>query len=202
MKFIDFDLNNNLKICEYDERKIPLCTTDLKPIKIQIPRMYMPFGVSGFTPKFGSTKFSIDFSMKGWNEENNYTQKFFQFIKELEQLIITKVVKQSTEIFGSQLTVEEITKMFNSNIKEQPGHDPKFRVKIDNKTRVFDESETDVTSELDNGLYSKHSGVALLEVNSVYFMNQMFGITWKALQMKIYEPRRLNGFQFQISEDF
>jgi hypothetical protein len=29
----------------------------------------------------------------------------------------------------------------------------------------------------------------------------MFGITWKLSQMKIYEPQRLKGFQFQLENN-
>ena len=46
---------DTLKIAEYDGRKISLCTTDNGVMKFQIPRMYMPFGISGFTPEVGPT---------------------------------------------------------------------------------------------------------------------------------------------------
>ena len=199
MKFSDFDLKTNFKVGEYNSRKISLSTGDLKPIRFQIPRMYIPFGVSGFTPEVGTTKYNVDFSMKGWDEEDNYVNKFYKFVKEIETTIITKVVQNSETIFGSQLTIEEITNMFNSNIKEQEDREPKFRLKIDDSTRVFDVADQDVTTELENGLYAKHSGIAMVELGSVYFLNRMFGVTWKMTQLKLYEPQRLKGFQFQLT---
>jgi len=199
MRFSEFDLKTNFKIGEYNSRKISLSTGDLKPIRFQIPRMYIPFGVSGFTPEVGTTKYNVDFSMKGWDEEDNYVNKFYNHVKEIETMIITKVVQNSEIIFGSQLTIEEITNMFNSNIKEQDDREPKFRLKIDDSTRVFDVADQDVTTELENGLYAKHSGIAMVELGSVYFLNRMFGVTWKMTQLKLFEPQRLKGFQFQLT---
>ena len=71
----------SLKIANYDGRKISLCTTDDGLMKFQIPRMYMPFGVSGFTPEVGATKYNIDFAMKGWDEEENYVRKFYETLR-------------------------------------------------------------------------------------------------------------------------
>lgn len=199
MKFSEFNISTNFNIGEYSNRKISLSTKDLKPIRFQIPRMYLPFGVSGFTPEVGDTKYNVDFSMKGWEEENSYVNKFYKFVKEIENSVITKVVQNSVEIFGTQLTVGEISNMFNSNIKEQDNHEPKFRLKIDKNTRVFDVADEDITTELDSGLYAKHSGIAMVELNSVYFLNRMFGVTWKMTQLKLFEPQRLKGFQFQLT---
>lgn len=61
-KFIN--AKDTLKIANYDGRKISLCNIEDKPMKIIFPRMYMPFGISGFTPEVGPTKYNIDFAMK------------------------------------------------------------------------------------------------------------------------------------------
>ena len=39
--------------------------------------------------------------------------------------------KQSVDIFDKHMSYDELLPMFNSNIKHSPGHDPKFRVKVD-----------------------------------------------------------------------
>ena len=39
------------------------------------------------------------------------------------------------------------------------------------------------------------------ELTSVYFLNKKFGLTWRMCQMKVYEPQRLHGFQFQIEDE-
>ncbi len=56
-KFIN--AKETLKLTNYDGRKISLCTNEDKLMKIIFPRMYMPFGISGFTPEIGATNHYI-----------------------------------------------------------------------------------------------------------------------------------------------
>jgi len=58
----------NLQINEYNSRKIVISTKQGTPLRVQLPRMYMPFGVSGFTPEVGQTKYNIYFAVKGYDE--------------------------------------------------------------------------------------------------------------------------------------
>jgi hypothetical protein len=53
------------------------------------------------------------------------------------------------------------------------------------------------------GKWSKRSGIAVVEVVSVYFLNKMIGLTWKIHQLKIFDPYTtpaMTGCQF-IEED-
>lgn len=75
---------NQLVVREYKGRKMVLCTKDEKPFRVQLPRLYMPFGVSGFTPEVGATKYNIDFSLNGWDEEGLFVQKFYQTLRQVE----------------------------------------------------------------------------------------------------------------------
>ena len=193
-----------LQINEYNNRKIVLSTKQGTPMRIQFPRMYMPFGVSGFTPEVGPTKYNIDFAIKGYDEEGSYMKKFYESVKKLEDTIIDAVVEQSEVIFGSQMTKEELVPMFNSNVKESPDREPKFRVKVDTtmddqlKANVFDAEKNPKRDDVFNGLYARNSGHAIVELGSVYFLNRKFGCTWKLHQLIVYEPQNLKGFQFKI----
>ena len=193
-----------LQINEYNNRKIVLSTKQGTPLRVQFPRMYMPFGVSGFTPEVGPTKYNIDFAVKGYDEEGSYMKKFYDSLKALEDKIIDSVVEQSEVIFGSQMTKEELVPMFNSNVKESPDREPKFRVKADTtmddqlKANVFDAEKNPKRDDVFNGLYARNSGHAIVELGSVYFLNRKFGCTWKLHQLIVYEPQNLKGFQFKI----
>src|SRR6056300_1346631 len=121
----------NIQINEFNNRKIVITTKQGTPVRIQFPRMYMPFGVSGFTPEVGPTKYNIDFAIKGYDEEDSYMKKFYDSLRKLEDKIIDAVVEQSETIFGAPMTKEELLPMFNSNVKESPGREPKFRIKVD-----------------------------------------------------------------------
>jgi hypothetical protein len=195
---------SNLEIAEYNNRQVVLSTKHGTPIRIQFPRLYMPFGVSGFTPEVGLIKYNIDFALKGCDEEESYVKKFYDGIREIEGKIIDDVVRQSEKIFGSHMTKEELMPMFNSNIKESPDREPKFRVKVDTdhqgfiKAGVYNSDKLPIKSEVQNGLYSRNSGHAIAELNSVYFLNKKFGCTWKLHQLIVYEPQNLKGFQFIV----
>ena len=199
MRFVEIP---GIEIGDYYNKRIPICIKEnKKPVKVQIPRMYMPFGISEFVPEVGTPKYNIDFSMKGWDEEGNYVKKFYDFVREVEKSVKDKVSEQSVEIFGSNVPMTAIDAMFNSNIKTSGDREPKFRVKIDDSALVFDVNQTEITGPYENGLYGQHSGVCMVEIAGVYFLNRMFGITWKVNQLKVYEPQRLKGFHFQLEED-
>lgn len=193
-----------LQVNEYNNRKIVLSTKQGTPMRIQFPRMYMPFGVSGFTPEVGPTKYNIDFAIKGYDEEGSYMKKFYESTKKLEDKIIDAVMEQSEVIFGSRMSKEELLPMFNSNIKESPDREPKFRIKVDTdlddqiKVPVYDADKNAIREIVTNGLYARNSGHAIVELGSVYFLNRKFGCTWKLHQLIVYEPQNLKGFQFKI----
>jgi len=94
---------------------------------------------------------------------------------------------------------EELLPMFNSNIKQSPDREPKFRVKVDTtmedqiKPNVFDADKNPLHDDATNGLYARNSGHAIVELNSVYFLNRKFGCTWKLYQLIVYEPQNLKG---------
>ena len=199
---MSFTTVDNPLLSDYCNRKICITNPENnKPLRFQIPRMYIPFGISGFKAGMGPMKWDVQFSMKGWDEEDNYVNKFYTFLRGLEEYIVHHVYENRQTIFGKDLPENEIRGMFNSNIKDSGG-EPKFRVKVDTavdgtiKPSIFDAADTDIGAEAEKGLYSRHSGVAIVEMNSVYFMNKMFGVTWKLHQLKVYEPQRLKGFQF------
>ena len=202
-KFVN--LLNELEIPQHDGRKISLCTKEGKPLRIQFPRMYIPFGISGFTPEVGPTKWSLDFAMKGYDEEGNYVKTFYETMRAFEERVIEAVHEQSEVIFKRKVSMDELKSCFFSNIKESPDREPKFRVKVDVnmeqkiKPHIYNEQKQSIGNvECKSGLYSRNSGTAIVEINSVYFLNKKFGITYKLYQLVTYEPQALKGFQFVI----
>ena len=186
---------DNIIFGDYNNRAIKV-----EPIQFQIPRMYMPFGVSGFAPPYGPTKYNVDFSMKGWNETDNYVNKFYEFLSMIENKVIDYVESISKDIFGSVMSHDQLMSLFNSNIKFSPNHDPKFRVKVSDKTQFFDVGDVELTEEVTEGLYKRNTGAAFVQFGNIYFFNKRFGITWTIIQMKVYEPQRIHGFNFADPE--
>jgi hypothetical protein len=79
---------NNIQINEFNNRKIVVTTKQGTPFRMQFPRMYMPFGVSGFTPEVGQTKYNIDFAVKGYDEDESYMKKFYDSVRTIEDMIV------------------------------------------------------------------------------------------------------------------
>jgi len=194
----------NIQLNEYNNRKIVVSTKQGTPFRMQFPRMYMPFGVSGFTPEVGQTKYNIDFAIKGYEEDDSYMKKYYDSIRKIEDMVIDSVTEQSERIFGKKMTRDELVPMFNSNIKISNDREPKFRVKVDTdmedniKAPIYNSDKIVIKDEVSNGLYARNSGHAIVELNSVYFLNRMFGCTWKLYQLVVYEPQNLKGFQFIV----
>jgi hypothetical protein len=188
---------NDIVLDSYNNRSIRV-----EPHQFQIPRMYMPFGVSGFTPPYGTTKYNIDFSMKGWDQSGGYINKFYEFIQMIENKVISHVEILSEEIYGNKMSRDELFTVFNSNIKFSPTHDPKFRVKVSEKTQFFDVNDNELSEEISEGLYKRYTGAAFIQFGNIYFFNKRFGITWTINQVKIYEPQRIHGFAFTEGDDF
>ena len=203
MKFTE--LCSAIDIGSYKNKKIVITNKDGGHLRTQAPRLYMPFGICGFTPEVGPTKYTLDLALTGWDEEGGYVQQFYETLREVENMVIDAVVAQSQDIFQKPMTKEELVPMFNSNIKENPGHPPKFRVKVDTdmndvmKADVFDANKERMAKEpVTHGMYSRNSGRPIVEMCSVYFLNRKFGVTWKLHQLQVFEPERLKGFQFSI----
>jgi len=204
---IKFDqVIDDIKIADYSNRKIVLSTQRGEPVRFQIPKMYMPFGISGFTPEIGNKKWNVDFSMRGFDESEGIIKKCYDVLRQIEDKIINNVAEQSEEIFGKKMTYDELRPLFNSNIKETPGREPKFRVKVDTdfegkiKPMIYDQEKKDIRCVADDGLHSRTTGSAIVELNSVYFMNKKFGCTWKLYQMMVSDIQRLKGFQIMLDD--
>ena len=206
MKFTEFSISDNLVFEKYASKRINISGS---PVRFQIPRMYMPFGISGFVPKSGPTKWNIDFAMKGYDEPENEVKIFYEFLMSLEHKLIEHIQVNSADIFGSRQSLTALESKFNSNIKTTPDREPKFRVKVDTvfgndseiRPCIFNASNVQVLDRASSGLFARQTGTAIVELGSVYFMNGKFGLTWRLHQLKVFEPQHLKGFQIEPAED-
>ena len=163
-------------------RGIALSLPNGDPVRFQIPKLYVPFGVSGFPNKYGPTKYNVDLSMRGWNQDGTYVNKFFEFITKLEKQVIQHVREQN--ILG-----DSPEDHFNSNIKFSGAHDPRFRIKLDKDTLFFGPDGDNITpSTMEEGVFKSKSMTALIELKNIYFFNEKMGLTWTIVDAKVYEP--------------
>jgi hypothetical protein len=200
---------NAIKFGDFVNKKIPICDTDDKALTFQIPRLYMPFGISGFAYQGRPIQWNVELALKGWGKDDGYVKKFYDFVKDIENAVIEHVCSQKEVIFGSSsLTDDDIRNMFNSNLKDAAnGYEPKLRLKVDTdrdlmtKFKVFNEQHEDITQVVTDGLYARKSVVSVVELASVYFMNRKFGLVWRTAQMQVHEPQRLKGLHIQMPDE-
>ena len=64
----------------------------------------------------------------------------------------------------------------------------------------IDQEKKDIRCVADDGLHSRTTGSAIVELNSVYFMNKKFGCTWKLYQLMVSDIQRLKGFQIMLDD--
>jgi hypothetical protein len=69
------------------------------------------------------------------------------------------------------------------------------------KPMIYDQEKKDIRTVAEDGLHSKSTGSAIVELNSVYFLNKKFGCTWKLYQLMVSDIQRLKGFQIVLSDD-
>jgi len=123
------DAIENLEIAEFNNRKIVLSTKEGTPMRIHFPRLYMPFGVSGFTPEVGPTKYNVDLALKGHDEEGSYINKFYTSIRAIEDKIIDNVVEQSEK----DIWEEDDEGGTRTNVQLQCKGKPRSRTKVPRK---------------------------------------------------------------------
>ncbi len=164
-----------------------------EPIKLQLPRVSIPFGLSGFPSQYGPTKFSIDTSLRGWNDEKSRVKTFYEFLQGIEEHVIQYVISQGIVPGGE----DEVRSCFNSNLKISGTYDPKFRIKVDGKTKFFSQSDEDITpEELSADMFKGKSCTPLVELKGIYFFQKKLGLTWVMLESKVYESTRIHGPKF------
>ena len=154
------------------------------PLKLKIPRSNIPFGFSEFKPQNDYQKPSISLSLV-LNDDETLCK-----VREVEANVIEKVCA----MYPGNVDASH----FNSNLSNG-----RLRVKYnDQTTSLFDKNGKKLNVEVEDRSFEKWSAAANVVVDGVYFMNQKFGLIWKANQVKLYEPvKGLTGYCFLSDSD-
>ena len=189
-------------------RKMINILHDDKPLVFQTPKMVAPYGLTEYrdeaTGKINS--FVLDGSFGTDNEE---LDQFLTTMEQIEQKVLEVAAERSMEWFDSDepFTVSEIkkAKMFKSQVKRhsENKYPPTLKMKFmyyDNRchTRVFDTKKV----ERDPNFIQKGSKVvSILELRSVWLINNSFGVTFKVIQTKAENKEQIQDYAFIDDED-
>ena len=124
------------------------------PLRFQVPRGLCTWGVNGYK------SFQVSVS----------DPDFIQWWRALEAQLCPAASAASGEGPPSP--------PFNSNLKDS------LRIKIDDAVYIFDQNSKQINPEVREGLFRGQELSCLIDVDSTYFYNEVWGLTIRAYQVK------------------
>jgi hypothetical protein len=168
----------------------------------------MPFGISAFREKPDAEvqSYSIDVSFRNMDTDHRLAA-FVGRMRELDAFMIESSVANSKDWFGGkQKSKETLEDNYRKLVKDHPEgkYPPVMKVKIalqngQPSCMFFDESRQPVTIDyLTKGTVIK----LILEMDRVWFVNNTFGVTWRALQGAVVSrPSRMDKYSMLEDDD-
>lgn len=189
------------------------------PLRLQMPKMNLPFGVSKYQnpDKPDEIKYSLEMSFA------NLPDEILTELKNMEEKIIAFAEEKSKELFKKQQSKDLLLEFYKSFIKYAESDDgeridkyaPRMKAKIYNEGKNFKVDAFE--SEKVNGSYPKiniteddvdeiiQKGAkceAIIECTGIWVVNKTFGVSWKLAQVKIYRnENQLAGYAFDDDEE-
>lgn len=181
---------------------VPILNTDgsKRRITIQTPVLSMPFGVSAFREKPDAEvqSYSIDVSFRNLDTDPKLTD-FLTKMRGLDVKMIESAVANSKSWFGKQKSKETLEDNYRKLVKDHPEgkYPPVMKVKVPIQNGqpscvFFDESR----QPCDIDYLVKGTTIKLiLEMDRVWFVNQSFGVSWRAVQGAVVSrPNRMDTY--------
>jgi len=210
------------KVLESGGKMAYLNYGDARNLLFQTPSLPSPFGLNVFD-KAGPPKYSIDLAMRGY-QENPKVKAFYKALSDLDEFMVDQGVKNSKLWFKADMKREVVSAFYTPCVKfgrdkegNQTPYPPNFKVQL-RRTRDGNEFECqfyDYKSKSDPNakplkdvpieemLVKKVEATALVQCTGVWFAGGKFGVSWKAVQMRLDSvPEGIHGYGFQDDEEF
>jgi len=173
---------------------------DNKKLYIQLPFMRSPFGLSAFTDEgTGRTTYSLDLS---FDPDNTEAMELHNKLKELDDIIVNTVAENSKEWLGKEFNVAVLREALYKPVV-RPGKEPypsTLKLKIATKPDgTFVPEAYNMKREavsLDT-IEKGQKVMAIVDVSSIWFIDNKFGATIRLQQALIEQSSRLPSFAFQ-----
>jgi len=171
---------------------------------LQTPSLPSPFGLSVFD-KSGPPKYSVDLAMRGY-QENPKVKSFFDALSALDEHMIDLGVENSKLWFKSDMKRELVSAFYTPSVRfgkdkdgNQTSYPPTLKIKLlrnregtDFECQFYDQkSKGDPNAQplkgvpIEEMLVRKVEATALIQCTSVWFAGGKFGLSWKAVQMRL-----------------
>lgn len=148
----------------YKKKKIYPLKYDNKPLIVQSPIVYLPWGIN----EYNSLDISLDIENK-----NNKKDKLFNFYK---------FIKNIENYFKSLIFFKK--KKFHSSIKPNNYYPDLLRISFNkNDTIIFDENKNKLNY---NKILPKSFVKLIIQIAYIWINNDKYGIKWNVSQIKLY----------------
>ncbi len=169
-----------------------------KSLTLQTPSLPSPFGLNVFD-KAGPPKYSLDLALRGY-QDNAKVKAFYKALSDLDNWMIDQGVKNSKLWFKSEMTKEVLKHMYTPCVKfgkdkegNQTPYPPnvKLNFKKSRGSEDFDCAFHDEHSKpikgvpLEEMLVKKVEVTALMQCTGVWFAAGKFGLSWKAVLIRL-----------------
>lgn len=184
-----------------------------KNLSVQISTLPVPYGMNMFD-KAGPPKYSVDLSLRGY-DDNPKVKQIYEMFTALDEFMIEQGVLNSKTWFKAQLT-RDVVKAFytplvrwskdaEGNVKPYP---PTLKVQLKQRdgkfdVTLFDENKNELKGvPLDELLVKGSQVTSVIQCTSLWFAGSKFGLSWKAVQIRMDKmPDSIRGYAFQDDED-
>lgn len=186
-------------------------------LTMQTASMAVPYGMNVFD-KAGPAKYSVDLSFRGYEDGSNKKVKaFYDAMTALDEYMIDAGVKNSQAWFKSKLSrdivqafytpIVRVAKDANGNPKPYPPT-LKLSLKKRNGSESFDVQAYDDQKRpyegvpLEDLLVKGAQITALIQCTGVWFAGSKYGLSWKAVQIRVDRlPESIRGFAFADEDE-
>jgi len=192
---------------------------DKSKLTFQTPSLPSPFGLNAFDNKTGGPlKHSIDLALVGYDEEGSKANEFYKALSEIDEYMITTATTNSRLWFKKDLSREVVENNYTRCAKftrdregNQSSYPPNVKLNLRKKkdsdefeTLVFDAASrsnpnaTPITEVPFKDLLTKRSEfTCLIECTSAWFAGDKFGLSWRAVHMRIDKAAGgISGYSF------
>jgi len=193
---------------------------DGKRLLIQTPSLPAPFGMSVFD-KAGPPKYSVDLALRGYQDQPK-PKALFAALQKLDEFMIDQGVKNSKAWFKADMKREVVEAFYTPCVRfgrdkqgNQTSYPPNLKVQLRRKRDGSDfeclfydqKSKGDPDAQPLRGipaeelLVKRSEMTALIECTGVWFAGGKFGVSWKAVQIRLDSvPSGLRGYGFEEEE--
>ena len=209
------------KVLESGGKMAYLNYADSRALVIQTPSLPAPFGLSVFD-KAGPPKYSVDLALRGYQDQPK-VKALYNALETLDKYMIDLGVKNSKLWFKTEMKREVVEAFYTPCVRfgkdkqgNQTSYPPNLKVQLrrnrdgtdfdcafyDHKSKGDPHAQPLKGIPAEELLVKKVELTALVQCTGVWFAGGKFGVSWKAVQMRLDSvPAGLRGYGFQEDDE-